>query len=330
MSPRVVAQGLRAPSVAVVDPTLGTANGAMQLRVGLSLSVTDYFRAANIATAAEAECDRHAAQRRIEELLVQVNDIGKAAALAQQVAYLELQSKEWQALKTTAKQRLTEGAITVIDYNEIEKRLTSFDRRLAEQRGEAERIAARGYAKVDEAFGALTELYLAQTVRYEHALAEGRTMSAWDLRVSGGVVPFQAAVNVQPVGRPDWYMLTELSVNPGLLFSDQRTVIAAREREAQESPYELVQQLASFKRETTARLEQARRELESITRQAASTGGARQLLQQSEAANSAQALTLLRLDEVWLEAERAYLMGLVDELTQVLDRTARLVVRKES
>lgn len=332
MSPQLVAQGIRSPNIGLFDPSVAASTGVYQVRVGLSFSPVDFYKGLKVTSVSDADCERHHAQRNIEELLKQVHDIGKLPALRQQVEYLESQRKQWQTLKRVAAERLDIQAITVMDFNELEKRATSLERRVAEQQGEAERIAARNYADPATEMSLLAGAYTSSSNAYEEEVNGVRSLSAWQLKLSSGIVPLSGQTRgAAPAPyQIDWYGFLEFSFNFGSLNGLGGKYLEARQQEVSSAPYELVEMLAAFQRETQARLAQARRELESVERQATSTGKARQLVQQSQAANSAQAVALLQLDEVWLESERRYLTTLADELSKFLHEVPHLEPAEKS
>lgn len=321
MSPQLVAQALRAPQYTLLDPGNEGGSGVYQLRAGLSFSPLDFYKGLSVMSVSDADCERHHAQRNIEELLQQVHDIGKLPALQRQIDYLLTQREQWQLLQRVAAERLAVRAITIMDFNELEKKASSLERRIAEQQGESERIAARNYPNPAADMSALAAAYGRTTHAYEREVTASRALSAWKFRLSGGVIPlqFQPRSASAPLNRVDWYAFAELSLNLGVLSSFDQRYLEARQEEVETAPYELVDMLARFRKEAQARLAQARRELESVERQAVSTGSTLHLLQRSETPNSAHAVALLRLDEIWLAAEKLYLAALADELTQLLD-----------
>lgn len=331
MSPQLVTQGLRTPNFALLDPTLEGGTGVYQLRVGLAFSPVDFYKGLSVMAASDADCERHHAQRNIEELLKQVHDIGKLPALRRQIEYLESQREQWQLLQKVSAERLAVRAITIMDFNEVEKRAMGLERQIAEQQGEADRIAARNYPDPAAEMSVLAVEYTRTTNAFERHTTRNNSLSAWKLRLSGGLIPLQgpARTSATAIKGVDWYAFAELSINLGGFNGLGDDYLNAREDEVKTAPYELVEMLASFRRETQARLAQARRELENVEKQAMSTGNARELLQRAETPNSAQAVALLRLDEIWLAAERRYLGTLTEELSTLLHAVPNLTTARE-
>src|SRR5689334_5121792 len=71
IAPTLTSQGFRFPTN-TQDPLLATAGGALQLRVGMSWSLTDIYKGTQVLGAADTDCDRHKVQAEIDDLLPQL------------------------------------------------------------------------------------------------------------------------------------------------------------------------------------------------------------------------------------------------------------------
>ncbi len=319
MAPEVVAQGFRFP-LATLDPAFVGGRGQYQLRVGLALSFSDIYKGARVLTAAESDCAQQRVKTEIDELLPQLRDLGKLPALRRQLAFLESRRARWQQLVRMGEERLAVRAITFLDFHELQKRATQMERKMAQVRGEAERIDARALHRPPTTLAVLSREYLARNLTFERDAAHVRALNAWQLRLSGGIVPFQLTDRgtVTWPGLIDWFALIELRVSLGV-FKGPGGYLQARADEVKTSRYELLSRMDDFRREAIAALDQAKRELEAVELQASSTVRARELVERSAAPGLAHTMSLLSLDEILFESERIYLRALVDELSAIVE-----------
>jgi hypothetical protein len=319
MFPEVVAQAFRSPSI-IVDPFI-TATALYQVRVGLSFSPVDFLKGNSLYAAAEADCERDLAQRNIEEMLAQVEDIGKADALRQQLEFLNAHRPDWEQLRKKAADRLAIQQITFVEYRELEDRVLVLERHVTEQLGELGRIEARGYVGLKAGVSQLTSQYERANLTYERRAESFRALLPWQLQLSAGVVPWQyptppAATFGNSIG---WYALVDFKFSLGAFSPASAKYVEAREDEVREAPYELVAQSELFRRETQARKVQAQRQLDDTKLQLSATTKARELLEHAGTAAGLQIAGLMQIEEIWFQSDEIYLRTLIDQLDGILN-----------
>jgi hypothetical protein len=271
---------------------------------------------------AEAQCAQHEARLRIEDALQQDDDFGRVSALRKQAAYLKSQQSRWLALRDRAEERFAGRLITLIELNDLRRRVTDLERKLAIAQGEVERISARGFPeRVAGKLGELAHEYRRRAVRFEQAQAGVRALSAWDLKLAGGVAVGEQIVRdtefIYSQANTDWYGLVELSFNTGAFAARhyERRYQEARAAETAQAPYEPAVRAERFSAQQRAAAMRARQELAIADKQAASISATLRTLDLSEARDTTQAIASLSLDEIWIESERSYLRELVSELS---------------
>jgi hypothetical protein len=319
MYPELVAQAFRAPGI-IIDPFV-TANALYQVRVGLSFSPVDFLKGNLLYTAAEADCERDLAQRNMEEMLAQVEDIGKADALRQQLEFLNAHRPDWEQLRKKAADRLAIQQITFVEYREVEDRVLVLERHVTEQLGELGRIEARRYVSLKAGVGELTSQYERANLTYERKAESFRALLPWQLQLSAGVVPWEypAAPPGPFANSIGWYALVDFKFSLAAFSPASAKYVEARDLEVKEAPYELVAQAEAFLRQTQARKVQALRQLDDTKLQLSAATKARELLERAGTVAGLQIAGLMQIDEIWFQSDEIYLRTLIDQLDGILN-----------
>jgi hypothetical protein len=306
MAPRLMLQELRFPKNQQIDLGSMTGNG-YQFRGGLSFSPVEFFKGLETLDVGKAACREHEAFQSLHERLEHANDIARLSALQAQAKYLSEHKDEWQAIVSKAADRLSRQVITLLDFTNLHQLTDTLDRKLIQVEGGAADLQARTTTRATDSLDTLVEHYAEASARFEHATAQVRALDAWQFRLTGGLIAQSPA---------DWYGLAELSVSLGGLFRlpSEATYARARETELRTAPYELPAQVRELRAQTSAALEQARRELQITERSVATVVSARQVLEKVDAENVAHARDALSLERFSVESDVVFLHELIDGL----------------
>lgn len=149
-------------------------------------------------------------------------------------------------------------------------------------------------------------------MRFEREVSRLRSLDAWQVRLSAGVVPLNGG---------DWYGIAELSVNLGVFMREreEHRYLDARRDELKKARYEAGTQLDDFRVQARAALAQARQELALVERELTLITDSRRALERSEAPGVVHARDALALHAFSLESDRAFLRGLVVPLSAFVE-----------
>jgi hypothetical protein len=310
MWPHLLVQGIKFPTGGV-DLTLA-GRYEYQGRVGVVFSPLDLYKGLGVKEAAAADCEQHDAQASIEALLASVDDAGKLPALMKAQAFLDAHRLEWQSLTRKEAERFAARVISLTELEDVHARTLVLDRKRVEVQSELARVKARGTTRPTQSLAALERTYLARANAHEQTIAHVRSISPWQLKVTGGIVPTYVP--------SDWFGVVELSFNLGAFSASHGddVYLRARSEELRNARYELASRLRDFKKQLAAVREGALRELEVLEQHAGLLGSTRSTLEGSEAEGSAHAAAVLRLEEISLTADATYLRALIDELSAIL------------
>ncbi len=296
--PRVSVQALRVPTRSNVDSAeLFGGSSEYQLRGALSWSLANAYAGLLTLRVAEADCERHAAQASLADLVREGSARGAAPALQKALAFLDQQREGVEAIEAQAEVRHARHLSTVVELDQVQSLALQVQRTGLE--------VARQIALLDENSAAavaapqLVERYASASERFEESASDLRSVRQWDLSLRGGVIPGAEA---------DWFGTVELSYNLGGLFQigAENRYLAAREAELRNARYELPEQArrveeqlaksdALLREELTLR----ERELELLERRigAFETSDSPQTMQALAVANLRR--TLLRADVIY-------------------------------
>ena len=329
MTPRVIVQGLHFPhgsELADSGPVLGS---GYQLRTGLTFSPVDFYKGRGVVRAGDADCKRHEASVALDDALGHSTESARLSALLQQGEFLRGHTEDWRNISARAAARLSQRIITVVDFNSVQRSIDTLEHKLVQVEGEAEQLKARqlrvsGMLPSGKGLGAaqaadtppvpdLASEYFRQSMRYERETSGVRQMDDWKLQITGGVIP------LYPV---DWYGTVELSVSLGALVRGQHEerYIEGRSEDLRYARDGVETRLAQFRAQTSAALEQARRDLGLVDHSLEVLRATRLALEQSEAESAAQARDLIAIEQVSVESDSVFLRSFVGALETLMAR----------
>jgi hypothetical protein len=329
MTPRVIVQGLHFPhgsELADSGPVLGS---GYQLRTGLTFSPVDFYKGRGVVRAGDADCKRHEAGVALDDALGHSTESARLSALLQQGEFLRGHTEDWRNISARAAARLSQRIITVVDFNSVQRSIDTLEHKLVQVEGEAEQLKARqlrvsGMLPSGKALGSapaadtppvpdLASEYFRQSMRYERETSGVRQMDDWKLQITGGVIP------LYPV---DWYGTVELSFSLGALVRGQHEerYIEGRSEDLRYARDGVETRLAQFRAQTSAALEQARRDLGLVDHSLEVLRATRLALEQSESESAAQARDLISIEQVSVESDSVFLRSFVGALETLMAR----------
>ncbi len=316
MTPRVLVQGIRFPSGNQQLDSGPTTDNGYQLRTGLAFSPIDFYKGRGMLRVGEADCERHEASVRLEEVLARGTDDARLPALREQAQYLRTHADEWRGFAGKAASRLSQRIITVVEYTNVQRFLDALERKVVQVEGQAKQLEARlprTAAAAQTPLPALGAQYFQEAMRFEHETSRLRQLDDWKVQITGGVIP-QAPT--------DWYGSLELSFSLGGLVrgAHERAYIDARSSELRYSPEGVATRLQQFRAEASAALEQAQRELDLIQHSLEVIRATRLALEATEAESVAQARDMLAIEQLSVESDAVFLRALVDALASLVAR----------
>jgi hypothetical protein len=331
MTPRVTIQGIHFASGAdLAGPITGK---GYQLRTGLSFSPVDFYKGRGVLRAGDADCKRHEASIVLDDVLVHAAEVARLAALLEQGEFLRTRTEDWRGLAARAAARLSQRIITVVEFTSVQRSIDTLEHKLVQVEGDAEQLKARQLrvAGMLPALGVLgsgqggseasapvpvpelASTYFRESMRFERELSHVRQLDDWKLQITGGVVP------QNPV---DWYGTLELSFSLGALARGQheQRYMEGRSEDLRYARDGVETRLAQFRAQTTATLEQARRDLGLVDHSLEVLRATRLALEQSEAESAAQARDLIAMEQVSVESDWVFLRRFVGALEIIMAR----------
>jgi hypothetical protein len=310
MSPRLFVQGIKFPSNGQLDVGI-TAGSGYQVRTGLSFSPLDFYRGLDTLRVADTDCEQHATASAIQVLVIKGSLKARLSGLRAQTAYLTAHREEWRQLSDKAVTRLSERVITLTEFDSLRQDVAALEHKLVQAEGDANQLASISSRLPEEPPSTLARQYVERAMRFEEAQSDLRKLEAWQIQLTGGVVP------IAPV---DWYGVAEVSFNFGGLARSrqERRYLEARGDELRHASYEPESQLSEFRAQATAALDEARHDLAIVERDVAVFASTRGILEKSEAASVAQTLDTLTVQQIATEADGVYLRADITELASLL------------
>jgi hypothetical protein len=313
MSPRLFVQGIKFPSNGQLDVGV-TAGAGYQMRTGLSFSPLDFYRGLGVLRVADADCEQHGAASAIQLLVTKGSLRARLNGLRAQTAYLTAHREQWRDLSDKAATRLSERVITLAEFDSLRQYVDALEHKLVQAEGEANQLASTSSRLPQQPPGTLARQYSDRAMGFEEAQSDLRKLDAWQVQLTGGVIP------IAPV---DWYGVAEVSFNFGgfVRSHQERRYLQARSEEMRDASYEPESQLRDFRAQTTAAIDEARRDLAIVERDVAVLSSTRRILEKSEAASIAQTLDILTVQQITAEADGAYLQANITELASLSGET---------
>jgi hypothetical protein len=312
--PRVLAQGLHFPSDASsVGPTFSV---NMQIRLGLSTSISDFWKGRQLANVAEADCELHETAELLQRVVVGFANQNTVPALRAQRSYLEAHQEEWKKTMDRGRERVSAGAITVLELQDLSRIIASLDRKLEIVRGEVKRAEPELLPNNLGSFKAMVETYVERSMRLEREADRLRAVDPWSVKVNGGIIPV-------PGETPTWYGSVDLSYSLGGI-SEQRNrarYLRARDDELRSARYELPARVEALRATVREQIAQAQRELKVVESEIVSMESTENALRGSEATRAENGRVLLTVQRLVLESDRIFLTTLVASLRTALEES---------
>lgn len=309
-APSLQAQGIKFPNNGTIDSGVTTGAG-YQFRAALTWSPLDVYKGVSLKRVGEADCQAHEDTTNAHEAIEGAADVGRLPALKAEIAFLDAKHDRIDAISAKTEERVQAHVASIHDSAEVRSRLAMLEKMRAQADGEARSIAARAPLDAQASLEALVAVSDRDAMKLEREASHVRKISAWDVRLTGGVIPQDTPV--------DYYGIVQVGFNFGAFSqaSAERRYLTARERELASARYELRDQLARFRAEVKASASHARREMELLGHHAEMLAADRAKLEASDAPSVAQALALVELDEIAVQTERTYWTTLFAELTKL-------------
>lgn len=308
-APAIQAQGIKFPNNGTIDSG-ATAGAGYQFRASASFSPLGFYKGTRVERAGERDCEQHEALLGVQDVLAQASDVGRLAALRAQVALLESRRTAWEAIAAKSSERFEARVTSMLSVSEIRSRVAELERRQIQVSGEISRLEARGAEADGRALSALVERAEKDAMAFERELSHVRSLDAWDVKVSGGVIPQDRPV--------DFFAMVHLGFSFGSFSHNahESRYLEARADELKTARYELRDQVRRFQTQLRLAAGQAKRELAVVDAQIASLTSARTVLERSEASGAPHSLALVDLDLVFAESERTFLSTLINQLSR--------------
>ncbi|MBX3258369.1 MAG: hypothetical protein KIS78_20430 [Labilithrix sp.] len=309
-APTVHAQVVRFPSNGYADTTGLQSGRGLQPRAAMSIGLVDIYKGLGVRDVAKKDCLRHEATTTLREMLAQRNDAGLRAALTKKLEYLKAHEPELQAAVEQAEARFAAGSGTLIEVNEIRRRVLESSTRAAESERALAAMTTRGFVAPDESIEDLLAQYESRSVAYEKSVEHLRNLSPWKFNVTGGATAHPDV---------DYFGFVELTYNIGGLFqgSAEARAVEARSAETKNARYEMRQQVEALRRELRTQAGILRRQAQKIEEETTRLSSARAAIEPTDAPNKPHVLAMLSLQVIDLEAERVFLNTLADRQSAI-------------
>jgi hypothetical protein len=335
-APRLVAGVVHLPPGGALDPAEGALGDGNQARGSVALSPTDMWRGHLVMRGADAECRRVAAAERLEPVLRQGVQYGRAAALRAQIAYLTGALPRVGELVAEAEARLARQIVTAAEVDQLRDRHHDLRRSLLEARHELSLLEEQGLDG-DGAHVALSRTvspvsddgrrsetteppedrsvtgttiaadladYERATLAAERERSSLRRVSPWQVDLRVGLVPDEET---------HWFGVVEVSYSLGDLWQRgaERAYLDARTDELRQADAELRVRTERF----TGAMERSAaglgEELALIDEELALLASERERLGPLDGDRAQQRRIVAEMDSILLGARRSYLAQLL-------------------
>ncbi len=313
VAPTLQAQGIRFPANAAIDTGATAGYQGYQARVAASWSPLDFYRGFRVLRVGDADCERGEAQISAQQLLLTGGDYGHLGALRKQNQFLDANKPMLLSIAAKNDERLQEHVISLLDANEVKTRVTELERKSIQVQAGISRLEARGADTYRGMLASLMSSVEATSMRYEREVSHVRSLDAWDVRLTGGIVPQE---------KPDYFGVVQIGFNFGAFSrnANETRYLDARGQELRKARYELLDQLRRFRDQVRITLAQTRSELALVDSKMASLVASRKALASSEAPSTPHTLAVLDLERIATEAEQVFLSTLIFELSTLEDK----------
>ncbi len=308
-APTVGVQGIRFPRSGQVDIGSTVGNG-YQARGFVSLSVTDLLKGIRVLDVGRADCAQHEALVVLNEFLTSAKEHAELLSFRALSKFLVERRDQWRTLADRATARLERNVITLVEFNEIQKRVDVLEHKAVMAEGEVTKIEAHEPRVPEPSLNSLELQYRDKALKYEGEISRLRKLQPWGFKLTGGVTAATQA---------DWYGLAEISFNLGGIsrYGQEASYLSARADEIRRARYEPSESVRRFRAEVAAIVERAEKDLQVLERTAKLLGNARSLLEQSETGSASHARDVLTIEQLEIAADAVYLHTLIRSLRAV-------------
>lgn len=313
-APQLQLQGVRFPQNGTIDTGITTGKD-YQFRAGLTLSPIDVYKGFKVQDIAKADCASHEATASAAQVLAQGADYGRLPALKKQAATLEAMRSQWEMIVKQADDRFDAHITSLLEANEVRSRGTELEKKLEQVKLDIATLESKGIdTKASPKLTELADQVEKTSMEFEHQATHVRSLDAWDIRFTGGLVPQQSPV--------DWYGVVSLSFNFGTFShnSHDASYLDARREELKTAKYELRDQVKRFGDQIKAAHSSAQKQLEIAKKQGTPLEAAKAALAKSDAQGAPHALAIVELELMFIETDKVFLEALSTELARVEDK----------
>lgn len=311
-APSVQLQGVRFPKVGTTDLGL-TVGRDYQFRAALLFSPLDFYKGVHVLQAGEKDCAQHEAAFDITRVLASGEDYGRLPALKKQADLLDSRRATWESIVQKSDERLDAHVTSLLDANEIRARAAELAKKREDVGGEIAILESRGAKRFPAPLSQMVAQVEATAMTYEKEVAHLRSLDAWDVRLSGGVVPQEKPV--------DYFAQVQVGFNFGAFSRNAHDskYLEARHEELSTARYELRDQVRRFSAQVAATRNQAKKQLEISEKQSKTLEAARAALSKSDAPSAPHALAIVELDLISLEVDQVFLKAIIEELALIVN-----------
>jgi hypothetical protein len=328
MAPKLFGQFLRFPVSSETNPDadlypeLGARGGNnYQLRLGMSWSAIDAYKGLRLGSASEPDCKAHAVKQDAQRALELAPDSVLLRAARAEYAKLRDGGEQTREVLERSRARYDQKLITLEELQAVESRAAAIEHRRNELSARIKQWEQRGVEELPAGgLKALEAAYVSAEMEREQALSSIKTLSAWDLSVTGGAL--------LPVGRSelDWFGWVELRYSLGGLFSGmyEGTYLRARESELRRASYELPQRSELLVRQLSVERELVQQQLTLADKHSIVLASTLSALEATPSEVTGHARDSLLLDSLTAQGELVQLRTRLEALNSLLPQQASL------
>lgn len=307
-APELVVQVLRFPDAYGLEGT--TWGQGFQGRLGLAYSPTDLLKGFEVENLGAARCRAHRSETRAISGLDGVWNRIRHGALQARLEFLEQRRAAWLSIQQRAELRLSEQLITRSEAVDVRRRVQALEEQVLEAEArlaELDATAADGSAAAASP-ALLVQEHVEAELLAERAQSNVRKLTAWQFRLTGGVIPTPREVN--------WYSVAEFRLNLGApqLYHHLERAEDARKQALRESVRELPARLTRLRAEARAIDQQSKKRLALLERQLSHIDADVSALERAQNETGKQLRDALELERIAAEAERVSLQRLITGL----------------
>jgi hypothetical protein len=314
-SPSLQVQALRYPATPT-DSVVGGSTDSQgdQLRGAVLWSPLDFYRGTIMLSVADKDCLQHQVFAEATNLLEQMNDVGRGAALQAEVAYLDSHSGQIQEIVSNLQKVMAIGSLTVVDLVKAQQSADALERKFAVAKGQLAVLHARDYVPIVHSSSEIAAKLQQYSMEFEKETSRGRMLDPWQVQASFGAVPPMA--NGDSVS---WYGQISLQYNFGGLTRAhyENQYLTARQHELQYARYELSDQIRRLQDGIRAGIRDADMEIATLDRRIAELVSTdKNLAAHPDAPDVASIKAIVDLQIMDAESDRLYLIELRNQLTK--------------